>query len=299
MLLETLDVRRNDVLIFSQNKFDFEDNFKIVFKREANKKPRSITYFEVCEFVKEASPKNVIVYRLLTNVESLDAYSTKYGYFVNIAGSMELIYFDPVYAIKDLRHLRFDIDPDKFRFKIQQLGITYDSVRDSEPIYKEVYSFDLTADEAQNQNDKIFADAIFVFDDSYHGEAKPAEVKSEGEVEAKPFKRETAEIEKTDVVEDRLKREEKLEKVHIEAVAESVQKRDKNVDMLKMALGIPDKKENIKQFHNKVEEEKEETKAEYGETSLLDLFKTTSKTSLLSNREKDNIILKIKNSTDD
>ena len=29
MLLETLDVRKNDVLIYSQNKFDFRDNFKL------------------------------------------------------------------------------------------------------------------------------------------------------------------------------------------------------------------------------------------------------------------------------
>lgn len=298
MLLETLDVRRKDILIYSQNKFDFEDNFKIVFKKGADRSPKKTTYFEVCEFIKDTSPKNLIVYRLLTNVESLDAYSTKYGYFVNVAGKMELIYFDPIFAIKDLRHLRFDIDPDKFRFKIQQVGLTYDSVKDSEPIYKEIYTFDLTATEAQNQNDKTFADAIFVFDDSYHGENVPA--KEPEIVQARPVVKleEKNEIEKKDIVEDRSEVKKDLSKVSISGKKNIVDERDKHIDMLKMALGIKDKNENIQQFMEE-EEQVDDEAANYGETTLLDLFKSTSKSSVLSNRDQDNIILKIKNSSTD
>ncbi len=295
MLLETLDVRKNDVLIFSQNKFDFEDNFRIVYKREEDKRPKNITYFEVCEFVKEASPKNIILYRLLTNVENLDAYSTKYGYFVNIRGKMELIYFDPVYAIKDLRHLRFNIEPEKFRFKIQQVGITYDSVKDAEPIYREVYHFDLTADEAQHQNDKIFADAIFVFDDSYHNEfslRKDSEKSSDGTTLSA-----ATEINQNDIMEDSGEGVKNLSKVNFSAQKDSLSERDKKVELLKAALGLRTKNDNLKYFHSS--SNKEEKLSDYGETSLIDLFKTTSKTSLLSSREKENIILKLKDASED
>ena len=294
MLLETLDVRKNDVLIFSQNQFDFETNFKIVFKKQADRRPRKITYFEVCEFIKDPSPKNIILYRLLTNVESLDAYSTKYGYFINLAGKMELVYFDPVFAIKDLRHLRFNIDPDRFRFKIQQIGVNFDSARDSEAVYKEVYSFDLTADEAQYQNDKIFADAIFVFDDSYHGESfLTPEPKEPQNVAARKFNSEEEHI--TDGgIEEVEEKSHPLKKVDFTGEKDTNTERDKKVDLLKMALGISESNDNIKEFHK--EKEEEDSSEKYGETNVFDLFKTTSKTSLLSNRDKDNIILKIKNS---
>ena len=167
MLLETLDVRKKDVLIYSQNKFDFSDNFRIIFKSNKIKRPQKISYFDVCEFVKDPNPKNLIVYRLLTNVDSLDAYSTKYGYFIKINGRPELIYFDPVFAIKDIRHLRFDFEPEQFRFKIQQVGLTSRKMHLMEADYEEVFGFDLKAIEAQHQNDKIFADAIYVFDETY------------------------------------------------------------------------------------------------------------------------------------
>lgn len=170
MLLETLDLRTNDVLIYSQNMFNFNNSFRIIFKNEKNKRPKRISYFDVCSYVKDPSPKNLIVYRLLTNVGSLDAYSTKYGYFIKINGKAELVYFDPIFAIKDLRHLRFDFDPKRFRFKIQQVGLTSLTKKEAEPSFAEVYSFDLRAIEAQNQNDKIFADAIFAFDEGYNDE---------------------------------------------------------------------------------------------------------------------------------
>ena len=88
MLLETLDLRRNDILIYSQNRFNFNDNFKIIYKNEKVKRVRSISYFDVCTYVKDPSPKNLIVYRLLTNVNQLDAFSTKYGYFINVNGKV-------------------------------------------------------------------------------------------------------------------------------------------------------------------------------------------------------------------
>lgn len=166
MLLETLDILENDVVIFSENKLDLENNFKVIFKTNKVKKTESIDYFEVCKFLIDPVPKNLIVYRLLTNVSDLDAFTTDYGYFLKTSGSMELVYFDPVFVIQDLSHLKFNLDPDKFRFKIQQVGFTSFSNENDEAIFKEVYSFDLKAPEAQNQNDMIFARAIFALDDS-------------------------------------------------------------------------------------------------------------------------------------
>lgn len=167
MLLETLDILKNDVIIYSENRFDFQENFKLIFKRENDKSPREIDYFEVCKFIRDPVPKNLIVYRLLTNVKKLNAYSTKYGYFINSGNGFELVYFDPIFALKDIPNLDFDLDPEKFRFKIQQTGFSGVDSKNDEAFYKEVYSFDLRAVEAQNQNDRIFVEAIFALDDSF------------------------------------------------------------------------------------------------------------------------------------
>ena len=65
MLLETLDTKHNDIVIYSQNIFNLETNFKIIFKDEKIKKPHSINYYEVCNYMNEPSPKVVVAYRLL------------------------------------------------------------------------------------------------------------------------------------------------------------------------------------------------------------------------------------------
>ncbi|MGK9369501.1 hypothetical protein ACSSWA_11425 [Melioribacter sp. Ez-97] len=171
MYLETLDVRGKDILIYSQNRFDREDNFRIIYKQEPVKQPKPISYADVCNIVKEPVAKNLIVYRLLTNDPQLDAYSTKYGFFLEIDGAVELIYFDPVYAIKDLPHLKFSKPVDQFRFKIQQVGLT-NIGRGSN--YTEIYSFDMRASEAKNQNDKIFALAVFALDPTFKDEESAA-----------------------------------------------------------------------------------------------------------------------------
>jgi len=165
MLLETLDILENDVVIFSKNEFDLENNFKVIFKTNDVKKVENIDYFEVCKFLIDPVPKNLILYRLLTNIGDLDAFTTNYGYFLRTKGSMELVYFDPVFAVQDLSHLKFNLEPDKFRFKVQQVGFTSSSNENDEAVFKEVYSFDLKAAEAQKQNDMIFAKAIFALDD--------------------------------------------------------------------------------------------------------------------------------------
>ncbi len=236
MFLETLDVRKNDVLIYSKNLFDYNNNFKIIFKKERIKRAKSISYFEVCEFVKAPIPKNLIVYRLLTNVPDLDSYSTKYGYFIRVEGNMELIYFDPIFAIKDLRHLRFNLDPEKFRFKVQQFGLSYQGKAELEANYAEVFSFDLTAQEAQHQNDKIFADAIFAFDDSFIDEDD--EALSASEPSGGFLKEDKNRTLINKISEDPSYNRHDLSKVWTDDKAVASDVRKKNIEGLKKALGI-------------------------------------------------------------
>lgn len=167
MLLETLDLLKNDVVIYSENIFDFEKNFKIIYKNSEIKSPKRIDYFEVCNFIIDPLPKNLIVYRMLANVNSIDAFSSKYGFFINSKNGLELIYFDPIFALNDISFLQMKIDPNLFRFKIQQVGFTSIPSKENEAFYEEVYAFDLKSEEAKHQNDKVFAKAIFALDDTF------------------------------------------------------------------------------------------------------------------------------------
>ncbi|MCL5028810.1 MAG: hypothetical protein M1480_07290 [Bacteroidetes bacterium] len=161
MLLETLDIKHNDVIIYSQNLFDLEKNFKIINKDDPNKEHRKISYSEVCRIANEFTPKNLIVYRLLTNIKDFEISLSKYGFMLNINGVNELIYFDPIYAVKDLEDYPYKINFNELRFRIQQVGLTTLNRKGNLPNYAEIYNIDLEAIEAKFQNDKVFADAIF------------------------------------------------------------------------------------------------------------------------------------------
>ncbi|MCX7875446.1 MAG: hypothetical protein N2321_04670 [Melioribacteraceae bacterium] len=305
MFLETLDYRANDVLIYSQNKFNFNDNFKIIYKNEKVKRIRNISYFEVCSIVKNPAPKNLIVYRLLTNVNHLDAYSTKYGYFIQINGKVELIYFDPIFALKDLRHLRFDLDPDKFRFKIQQVGLT-SLTRKIDPTgkpleadFSEVYSFDLKAIEAQHQNDKIFADAIFAFEDIIdESEYQNKQVSISNPTIKKDFSERVPNIS-----EDRNVPSQNLNRVNSPNPERIIDLREEIVDLLKQALGIQQNELSNQEKLNQSSFQKDaqqflETGKKIGlsedelKEGLFELFKSTGKTSELSNRQRESVILR-------
>lgn len=302
MLLETLEVKKNDVLIYSQNKFDFKDNFKIIFKNEKIKHPRTIDYFEVCEFIKDPSPKNIIVYRLLTNVSKLDAYSTKYGYFIKVNDNMELIYFDPVFAIKDLRHLKFDLDPDKFRFKIQQVGYTSLTRKDFETNYSEVFSIDLRAVEAQNQNDKIFAEAIYVFDENFINEEEFLHTASNINNELLDDYKESSVHNLDNISEERLKVRRELEKAEFEEAVNSLSMRENKIQALKLALGIEEEEKKEKKetqgkafsaFINRhrVRDEKE-IDINIEKQNMFELFKSSSKTKQNEDEDNDSFLLK-------
>ena len=180
MLLETLDIKKNDIIIYSQNIFNPNNNFKIIFKDDEEKLPRKISFDDVCRFVNEFTPKNLIVYRLLTNIEDFRIDPSMYGYILNINGLPELIYFDPVFAVKELeRYSRFT-NVNDLRFRIQQVGLTTINSERSLPNYAEIYAIDLEAMEAKFQNDKIFADAIITV-----GSHKSGGVKKDVKMSAK------------------------------------------------------------------------------------------------------------------
>ncbi len=163
MLLETLDIKKNDIIIYSQNTFNLDKNFKIIFKDDTEKLSRKINYGDVCRFVNEYTPKNLIVYRLLTNIKDFQIDLSKYGFFLNINDQTELIYFDPVFAVKELEEYSKVINLHNLRFRIQQVGLTTLNRKRNLPNFAEIYAVDLEAMEAKFQNDKVFADAIITF----------------------------------------------------------------------------------------------------------------------------------------
>jgi len=306
MFLETLDLRTNDMLIYSQNMFNFDDSFKIVFKNEKLKRPRKITYFDVCSYLKDPAPKNLVVYRLLTNVNNLNAYTTKYGYFIKINGNNQLIYFDPVFALKDLRHLRFDLDPSKFRFKIQQIGLTSLTKKEIEPNFAEVYSFDLKAIEAQSQNDKIFADAIFAFDENYiDREIDDSENNSERDKihhsGSNPVIQQELAVNPGKISEDKNSSVSKFSILSSPENEKVKDLREEIVGLLKHAMGI-DSVNNLKAeqtadsvMKKLIEREQKDLLLDHNNehaANLFDLFKTTNKSEELNKREKDSVILK-------
>lgn len=75
--------------------------------------------------------------------------------------SPELIYFDPVFAIRELQEYNQTANYSNIRFRIQQVGLTTLNRTETAANYAEIYSIDLESSEALNQNDKVFADALF------------------------------------------------------------------------------------------------------------------------------------------
>jgi hypothetical protein len=266
MLLETLDVLQNDVVIYSENNFDFKENFKIVFKRADVKRPQKIDYFEVCKFFRDPTPKNIIAYRLLTSNTDLDAYSTKFGYFIIVDDNLELIYFDPIFALKDLANLKINTNNPDFRFKIQQVGYTASGSKNNECVYSEVYSFDLRAIEAQNQNDKVFASAIFALDKDFVDENENLAVKQSFDniAEDEASESDSKQISKASIIQNTSRANLNNDNISIlkESFASNWESSFNAFNSFKQASVNPDRSENKKSsfsdFLNKEKQQKEE-----------------------------------------
>lgn len=170
MILETLDVKKNDIFIYSLNRFDLAANFKLINKDTQVKYPKAIHYNDVCRYVQDGRPKNLIVYRLLTNIPTLDVNYLKYGLPINVDRNKEVLYFDPIYALRELEELKDIEQYPNLRFRIQQVGLISMLNSFGQPFFNEVYAFDLQVEEVRAQNDKVFAEIIFVFDEIHFDE---------------------------------------------------------------------------------------------------------------------------------
>jgi hypothetical protein len=229
MLLETLDIKKNDIIIYSQNIFNPEANFKIIFKDDKERLSRKISYQDVCKFVNEFTPKNLIVYRLLTNIPEFKIDPSQYGYILTINDQRELIYFDPVFAVKELERYSRLMNLDDLRFRIQQLGLTTLNRKENTPNYAEIYAIDLEAMEAKFQNDKVFVDALMVASSPNVASLK---------------KRLTPDVQGKSEVEE--KSGSQLNSI---SFAESIKKSQQEI--------IPEKKESLKQILHEIHEDKD------------------------------------------
>jgi hypothetical protein len=160
MLLETLDTKKHDIIIFSENDYNVDRNFKIIYKGEGDSVAHRISFKDVCKNITGHSPKNLILYRLLTNIHSLQLKSSLFGVFIYLNGNTELFYTDPVYALKELEFFIQQYNPQDLRFIIQQVGLTTSGKIENFADFYELYHFDLTAEEAMATNDKEFVEAI-------------------------------------------------------------------------------------------------------------------------------------------
>lgn len=164
MVLETLDIKKNDILIYSENKLDFSNNFRLINKDASAKHPVKIHFNDVCRYIMDETPKSLVAYRLLTNIPNFDTALIKYGFIVSIDGKKEVIHFDPLFAVKELEDYG-DIDryPD-LMFRIEQIGLISQLRSFGKTNFNLVYSFDLKASEVRCQNDRVFAEIIFFYD---------------------------------------------------------------------------------------------------------------------------------------
>jgi len=175
MILETFEEDKTGLFIYSENRFDLVNNFSIIHKNRKQVAPISIHYNDVCRFISTPEPKNVVVYRLLTNLEDVDISFMKYGILVQIQGVQEVIYFDPVFALREIEEYTASYEDAELRFRIQQIGLKSNAVRAGLPDFKEIYSFDLEVEEVKHQNDKVYAEIIFAFTDIDFSKTLPTE----------------------------------------------------------------------------------------------------------------------------
>jgi len=159
LLIETYEHNKSGSIVFSKNEYDFLTNFVIVDKSEPEIS-KNLDFKEISTFINKPVKKNLILYRLLTNDEDLDPFSSKIGFFIKLEKKIEIVYFDPIFIMKDLEFLKITLPKDEFMFKIQQVGYRTKTILDDSVIYKEHFCIDLSGDEAKNQNDSIFAETM-------------------------------------------------------------------------------------------------------------------------------------------
>jgi hypothetical protein len=160
MLLETLEEGNESVIVFSRNILSNDNNFRMLLKNDPEKKPKKLFLYDICGVINHPVPKNLVVYRLLTNIEELAVIDSNYGCFIETGEGRELIYPDPVYAIKELEEFTEENYLPNLKFRIQQVGFFTNYIEKDSIKFKEAFSFDLDSIEAKAQNDTVFVQAM-------------------------------------------------------------------------------------------------------------------------------------------
>jgi hypothetical protein len=291
MFLEIHDKDRNDIVIYSQNFFDMEENFKIIYKDALQKKHQKIKISDVYDFVNYPVPKNLIVYRLLTNYDAINAADSKYGSILFIDNKDELIYFDPIFALKDLPNLVKDYNLQSFRFKIQQFGIRTLSFVNGKERFTEVFSYDLYALEAQNQNDKIFADALFPEETDFLNTEGHVVFGSNGELE-EHLPESSTELHINNLKEDSSPEHAPFKKPVTNDISSPTLNKFEQKELLKKVLGIDDIRISSQLPQQK--SDKDDTISDIESSDQYsNLFKKTTSGKKPEERGKDSIVLKI------
>ncbi len=161
MLLETRNAKKNDFVIYSRNSTDEDYNYRIIFRNDPRLHHRKIGLGQVEKLISEYFPKNLVIYRLLTNVPELKLPETNYGIRIYVDKIPELFFTDPVYAVDAIESILNEKMYEYFRFKIQQVGLISVSKYKGVTNYSEKFSIDLTANDAITQNDQLLLDELF------------------------------------------------------------------------------------------------------------------------------------------
>jgi hypothetical protein len=160
MLLETKNIKENDIIIYTRNSMDENYNFRIIFKNDPHIHHRLISFEHVKKLITEYFPKNLIAYRILCNFPDIKISSAKHSCVIMADNEPELIFTDPVFAVQSIEeYIQFNHN-NEFRFRIQKVGYTTLNKVDGKANFNEEFVFDLNIDEAINQNDEIFVQPL-------------------------------------------------------------------------------------------------------------------------------------------
>ena len=160
MLLETKNIRENDIIIYSRNSMDENYNFRIIFKNDPHTHHRLISFEHVKKLITEYFPKNLIAYRILCNFPDITIGNVNYGCVIMADNEPELIFTDPVFAVQTIEeYIQYNHNIE-FRFRIQKVGYTTLNNIEGKANFKEEFVFDLNINEAINQNDEIFVSPL-------------------------------------------------------------------------------------------------------------------------------------------
>jgi hypothetical protein len=206
MLLETINIRENDIIIYSRNSMDEEYNFRIIFKNDPHAHHRLISFEHVKKLITEYFPKNLIAYQILCNFPDITISNINYGCVIMVDNIPELIFTDPVFAVQTIEEYIQHNHNIEFRFRIQQVGYTTINKVEGKANFKEEFVFDLKMDEAINQNDEIFVKP-FIEKQITSRKRKKSGREIKGDIIFKPEKQKSSEILKEDKIPSKTRKE--------------------------------------------------------------------------------------------